>query len=152
MNEFLLTLIELCPILVELNFFLKIKWVCVVWDCWLIRESMLSLMRTKIYLMRFEPIIDKLHFNLFFIVSNDLLCYYIATTCFKPIQDYIDIHDYMNVIEAIGWASIPKEPTFCICTLSEPLLSLIVIFWTFCFISLPKKNHLHLKKNKFLYT
>ena len=67
------------------------------------KESMLSLMKTKIYLMRFELMINKLHFNLFFfIVSSDLLCYYISRTCFKSIQDYIDIHDYMNMIEAIG--------------------------------------------------
>ena len=58
-------------------------------------------MRTKIYLVRIEPMIDKLHFNLFFIVSNDLLCCYISRTYFKPIQDYIDVHDYMNMIEAI---------------------------------------------------
>ena len=66
------------------------------------KESMLRLMRTKIYLVRFEPMIDKLYFNLFFIVSNDLLCYYISRTCFKSIQDYIDVQDYMNMIEKIG--------------------------------------------------
>ena len=78
-------------------------------------------MRTKIYLVRIEPMIDKLHFNLFFIVSNDLLCFYISRTCFKPIQDYIDIYDYMNMIEAIGWATkFLKSQPFAY----EPLVNL----------------------------
>ena len=68
----------------------------------MIRESIFKFDENQNNLVIFEPIIDKLHFNLFFIVSSNLLCYYISRTCFRPIQDYIDIHDHMNMIEAIG--------------------------------------------------
>ena len=103
-----LTLIKLCEIFGWVENFSKIKWVYVMWDCWLIREIMFKFDENQYNLVRIEPMIDKLHFNLFSLWVVNLLCCYISRTCFRPIQDYIDVHDYMNMIETIGWATISK--------------------------------------------
>ena len=66
------------------------------------KENIFKFDENQYNLVRIEPMIDKLHFNLFFIVSGDLLCCYIFKTCFRHIQDYIDVHDYINMIDAIG--------------------------------------------------
>ena len=85
----------------------------------------------------FEPLkIDKLHFNLFIFFVFDLLWWLISRTCFRPTWDYIDVCDYIKMIEAIWWTIyLNTNPIICI-PISEPFESK---HKTFSFLNLFKE-------------